>query len=153
MEDRNSIVIDIEYIIKYLKSDRLSENDEKLLSKLINRLNIDELLVFKQLAEQFKYNKKYLGWNKYKITKNAIILADKIFNCTEIKVFPYIEAIARKGWSLSNGTFAWGMYQLENYPSKQIYSDRRVQTCLKKSNELEFDIYNRFDFINIKPTK
>jgi len=152
-EDKFTLVFEIEYIIKKLKSDNLTEQDHNKLTEYINLLSIDELIIFKQLAEQFKYNKKYLGWKKYKISKNAINLMVKIFEHTGIKTFPYIEHVAGKGWSISDGSFAWGMYQLDKYPSDQIYCDVRTNECLKKKYRLEYDLYNRFNFIYLKETK
>ena len=149
--DKFTLIFEIEYIIKYLKSDKLTEKDNNKLTEYLNILSLDELKVFKQLAEQFKYNKKYLGWNKYKISKNAIDLTLKILKYTEIKVFPYIDRIARKGFDISGGTFAWGMEEL-NINQNKIYSDIRTNICLKKCYELEYDIYNSKGFITIKET-
>jgi len=154
LEDKNTLIFEIEYIIKYLKSDNLTEQDHNKLTQYLNLLNINELILFQKLAEDFKHNKKYLGWKKYKISKNSIDLMIKIYEHTEIKVFPYISKVAGKGWSLSDGSFAWGMYRLDgSYPTKQIYSDIRASECLKKCYELEYDVYMGNDFINVKETK
>jgi len=153
-EDKDTLIFEIEYIIKYLKSDNLTKDYNDKLTNFIENLNIDELILFQKLAEDFKYNKKYLGWKKYKISKNSIDLMIKIFEHTEIKVFPYVSKVAGKGWSISDGSFAWGMYRLDGeYPTKQIYSDIRANECLKKCYELEYDIYMGNDFINLKETE
>lgn len=114
--------IDIYYIIKYLFSDSLTEDDKNQLEEYISKLNLEQLKIFKRIGEELDHNAKYYGVKKYKITSNSIKLAIKIFNDIEIATFPCIEKIATKGWSISDGTFAWGMFQLDSFPAPQIYS-------------------------------
>lgn len=150
MEDVVRLKIDIEHIIKYLYSDSLTVADKERLNKYISTLNINQLNVFKALAEKYKDLTKYGGFKKYKITKNSIKLALKILRDTDIAVFPCIEKIACKGWSISDGTFAFGMYMLDyGYPAKKIYSDVRTKNLLGENMKLEYDIFNDFEIITI----
>jgi hypothetical protein len=144
------IKIDIERILGYLYSDKISSKYIRFLSEYIDLLNTNELNVFKIIADDLKYKKKYYGMKKYKIGDNSIKLSLKIFNQTGIKTFPYIERIACKGWSISDGSFAWMMYKLENYPGDTLNSDIRVRICLRKDVVLENSLFNRFDFISLK---
>lgn len=150
MEDVIRLKIDIEHITKYLYSDSLTTTDKEMLHEYISKLNISQLNVFKALAERYKYLTKYIGVKKYKITRNSIRLAYKILNDTGISTFPCIEKVACKGWSIADGTFAWGMNMLEyGYPAKSIYSDIRTKNLLGKNIRLKYDIYNDFELITI----
>lgn len=143
--EKKLIELDILDIIKYLYSYSLEEKDKKNLKEYINKLTIKELNVFKEIAKQLKELKKYHGHNKYKITSNSIKLTVKIYENTGVTTFPYIERIAQKGWSISDGTFSWGTYMLNEYPAKMIYSCDRVNKCLLKKNKLEYDINDFYE--------
>lgn len=131
----------IEADTKYLFTDSVEDQEKELLNNYIEQFNEYELSIFKKILEFLKYQSKYVGC-KYNITKNSIVLCIKIYDDTGIKTFPFIHKVARKGYSISGGTFAFGVYTLETFFPNIIYCDYRAADCLKKSSILEFDIDN-----------
>lgn len=84
------------------------------------------------------------GAKKYKISKNAIYAAIRIKKELNISCYPYIEKIATKGWSRSDGTFSWGIRILNaNYLNEELYSFDPVKQVLSKKYKLEVGPYLR----------
>lgn len=155
MEDKNdinSLKIDIQYILRYLYTKGVTEEDKENLYKYMDNLTYEELLIFKKIVEDMKYYKKYKGLDKYRVSKNAINLCLKIYKDVELKTVPYIERIACKGWDMSGGTYAFEMILLEK-ETNYIYSYYRVSECLKKKNIIDFDIDDMDTIITFKGGK
>jgi hypothetical protein len=53
-----------------------------------------------------------LGKKNAKITRNAILLAEKIEKDVGVFVFPHIRRVACRGWDVSGGTWSWAMQGL-----------------------------------------
>lgn len=129
---------DIMLLTRQLFSYSLEDNYKEKIYKYINILSDKELKMFNKYAKDFVYNKKYLGCKNIKITTNAVKLCEKIYKGLDIKVFPYICKIAHKGYSVGDGTYAWGMYELSEY-RKLLYSNFKVKICLKRNMSFNFD--------------
>lgn len=133
------------YNLYELNSFSLTDKDIELLHNYIEELDKKELEIFYKLMNEFIHFKNYCGHKKYKITNNAIRLAIKISDQISIKVFPYIERIAKKSWSVSDGTFSWGMYILQSNKGMVGCYDK-VNECLKSKSVLEW--YNSTEIGN-----
>lgn len=121
-------------------------DDRKILGLLCSYyedLNDSERNKFHELSERFYWYYKQ-GRKKYKITKNAIYIADRIKRELEVSCYPYIDKIATKGWSTSGGTFSFGMTVLYGSVDREIYSFEPVKLYLRKNTELNIGPYNGF---------
>lgn len=68
-----------------------------------------------------------------KITNNSILLSKKIFEQTDILVYPIIFRTYASRGMLANGAFSWTMYKKN---MQEIGSIDTVKTCLNKSKKL-----------------
>ena len=123
-----------------LFKDKKSAN---LLCLYFQSLNDCEQTKFLELSERF-YNFIKCGSRKYKITKNSVYIANRIKQELKIPCYPFIEKIATKGWSTSDGTFSWGMTLLNGCVEKELYSFEPVKLYLRKNTELNIGSYNGF---------
>lgn len=114
-----------------------------LLCSYFQSLNDCEQTKFLELSGRF-YNFIKCGSRKYKITKNSVYVADRIKHELKISCYPFIEKIATKSWSTSDGTFSWGMTLLNGCVEKELYSFEPVKLYLQKNTELNIGPYNGF---------
>ena len=123
-----------------LFKDKKSAN---LLCLYFQSLNDCEQTKFLELSERF-YNFIKCGSRKYKITKNSVYIANRIKQELKISCYPFIEKIATKGWSTSDGTFSWGMTLLNGCVEKELYSFEPVKLYLRKNKDLIIGDLNEF---------
>lgn len=71
-----------------------------------------------------------------KITVNAIKLSKKIYEETDLLVYPVIFRTYASRGMLMSGAFSWVMYQKNE---KEVGSIDTVSTCLKKNKKLVVD--------------
>lgn len=92
---------------------------------------------FLNLSSRF-YDFVKCGSKKYKITKNSVYIANRLKRELRISCYPYIEKIATKGWSTSDGTFSWGMELLNSSIEidREIFSFEPARLYIKKNSEL-----------------
>ena len=92
----------------------------------IEQFNSSEWSEIKNLADR-----KHL-----KITKNSILLSQKILEQTGILVYPIIFRTYASQNMLKQGAFSWTMYKKN---MQEVGSIDTVKTCLKKNNKLFVD--------------
>lgn len=115
--------------LENLYSSTVTEKSKFNLHLFVNLLNKKELKIFED-------NVEVLMNNGEKITNNAIRLCLKIYTETKLKVFPYIERCARKGWSVKDGTFSWTMKRLDD-STGCIGGYSFVKECIKQKTKLK----------------
>lgn len=121
------------------------DNSTKLLCDYYESLSQQEKNDFERLSERFCYYLK-MGQRRYKITKSAIYIANRIKKELGISCYPYIEKIATKSWSTSGGTFAWCMKLLvPNDIHNEIYSYKPAKEYLLKNTVISIGECNGFN--------
>lgn len=125
--------------------------DEKLkniLAAYYSLLNEDEKTCFEKYSEQFHQFAKR-GAKKYKITKNAILIALRLKNELGVTCYPFIEKVATRGWGTDGGTFSWSMRILSNSAIEQeICSLEPASMFINKKYKLTIGPYNGFTVVS-----
>lgn len=129
-----------------IMSDSVTEKDEDLLYDYINRLSPIQYQDFVRNVYRLT-DRKTKGNKRAKITHNAIRLALRIEEYGDnIRVFPFIEKLATKGWPTSDGTYSFSMPILVNtgkyideYIENELYSFGPIEKLVSKKNII--DIY------------
>lgn len=75
----------------------------------------------------------FLKLKGQKVTKNSILLSQKIYEETGILVYPIIYRTYASRGMLANGAFSWTMYKQN---MQEVGSIDTVKTCLNKSKKL-----------------
>lgn len=129
-----------------IMADSVTEKDEDLLYEYVERLNSVQYQDFVKNVYRL-VDRKTKGNKRAKITHNAIRLTLRIEEAdNNIRVFPFIEKLATKGWPTSDGTYSFSMPILLNtgkyideYLENEIYSFGPIDRLVSKKNRL--DIY------------
>lgn len=111
----------------YIYSDKLTENNIIKINEFIDDLSELELLEWNKCLN-------FCNGCGFKITNNAVKLMLKIYEMFNIKVFPYIQKEARKGYSIKGGTYAFSMYTLDN--TLGLNSHDKVKDILSNKNKI-----------------
>lgn len=96
-----------------------------------------DAMIRKYIKDQY-YAIKYLGKKRVYITKNTILLSQKIKKELDISCYPMIETIGNKD-NIHLGGWSWSMLEIEG--SRSIGSCEHVSTCLRKTNKFD-EIHN-----------
>jgi phosphoribosylaminoimidazole carboxylase (NCAIR synthetase) len=88
-----------------------------------------------KLIDDTAFKNEYFSKNRYKISKSALVLGEKIYDEMGRYVFPFIEKINTKGYS-GCGTWSWSMWDLKTQFS--IGSSDSVNDCKLKKHGLDF---------------
>ena len=129
-----------------IMADSVTEKDEDLLYEYVERLNSVQYQDFVKNVYRL-VDRKTKGNKRAKITHNAIRLTLRIEEIDRnLRVFPFIEKLATKGWPTSDGTYSFSMPILLNtgkyideYLENEIYSFGPIDRLVSKKNRL--DIY------------
>lgn len=125
-------ILTIKEKIKLIYSLKLNIKDKEKLFNYLDILTDNELIYFLNIID-------YIGnYPCVKITRSSILLTLKIYEQIGIKVFPYIEKIATKGFDIAGGSYAFGMYILDE-GNTQILSAYRTKSLLLKKNTIYAD--------------
>ena len=138
--------VDISRLFAHMTSimaDSVTEKDEDLLYDYVTRLKPIQYQSFVRNVYRL-VDRKTKGNKRAKITHNAIKLALRIEQVDSIRVFPFIEKIATKGWDTKGGTYSFSMpilvstgKDIDEYESKCI-EGKAFQVMI--DNNLDFDI-------------
>ena len=129
-----------------IMSDSVTEKDEDLLYDYINRLSPIQYQDFVRNVYRLT-DRKTKGNKRAKITHNAIRLTLRIEEIDRnLRVFPFIEKLATKGWPTSDGTYSFSMpilissgKDIDEYIENEIYSFGPIEKLVSKKNTI--DIY------------
>lgn len=128
-----------------IMSDSVTEKDEDLLYDYITRLKPIQYQSFVRNVYKL-IDRKTKGNKRAKITHNSIRLALRIEEIDDIRVFPFIEKIATKGWDTKGGTYSFSMpilvstgKDIDEYIENEIYSFGPIDKLVSNKNTL--DIY------------
>ena len=129
-----------------IMADSVTEKDEDLLYDYVSRLTPIQYQDFVRNVDRL-IKRKTLGNKRAKITHNAIRLALRIEAYdNSMRVFPFIEKVATKGWDTKGGTYSFSMPILVNtgtyideYIYNEIYSFGPIDKLVSKKTKL--DIY------------
>lgn len=110
-------------------------------------LSEDEQECFRQQSEWLLSLVK-LGAKKYKITKNAILIAIRLKEELNITCYPFINKIATKGWGTSGGTFSWSMSYLK-HPG-DVNSFDKASALVSRNRNICIDAYHGFDMVSVE---
>ena len=137
--------VDISRLFAHMTSimaDSVTEKDEDLLYDYIKRLSPIQYQSFVRNVYQL-IDRKTKGNKRVKITHNAIRLALRLEEVDIIRVFPFIEKIATKGWDTKGGTYSFSMpilisngNNIDNYIENEIYSFGPIDKLVSKKNNL-----------------
>jgi len=119
--------------ISFLYSKTVTNKNNELIQNYIKELSDFERDSFNSITNDI------INMN-IKITNNAIRLTLKLFKDTNIKVFPYIQKEACRGYSMQDGTYAFSMCLLNSEPYKTIYSYRKIKDLLLKDSAIISDL-------------
>lgn len=123
------------------------EKIKNLLAEYYFSLTEKEKKIFQKYSEKFWLYYKS-GAKKYKISKNAILIAIRLKKECNISCYPFVEKIATKGWSTSGGTFSWSMRILEGDTEKEIFSFEPTANIINKKYNIFIDNYRDSMIIN-----
>ena len=129
-----------------IMADSVTEKDEDLLYEYVERLNSVQYQDFVKNVYRL-VDRKTKGNKRAKITHNAIRLTLRIEEAdNNIRVFPFIEKLATKGWPTSDGTYSFSMpilissgKDIDEYIENEIYSFGPIEKLVSKKNTI--DIY------------
>ena len=129
-----------------IMADSVTEKDEDLLYDYITRLKPIQYQSFVRNVYKL-IDRKTKGNKRAKITHNAIRLTLRIEETDKsIRVFPFIEKLATKGWPTSDGTYSFSMpilvstgTDIDEYIENEIYSFGPIEKLVSKKNTI--DIY------------
>ena len=140
--------VDISRLFAHMTSimaDSVTEKDEDLLFDYVTRLKPIQYQSFVRNMYRL-IDRKTKGNKRAKITHNAIKLALRIEQVDSIRVFPFIEKIATKGWDTKGGTYSFSMpilvstgKDIDEYIENEIYSFGPIDKLVSNKNTL--DIY------------
>ena len=140
--------VDISRLFAHMTSimaDSVTEKDEDLLYDYVTRLKPIQYQSFVRNMYRL-IDRKTKGNKRAKITHNAIKLALRIEQVDSIRVFPFIEKIATKGWDTKGGTYSFSMpilvstgKDIDEYIENEIYSFGPIDKLVSNKNTL--DIY------------
>lgn len=141
--------VDISRLFAHMSSimaDSVTEKDEDLLYDYITRLKPIQYQSFVRNVYKL-IDRKTKGNKRAKITHNAIRLTLRIEEKDKsIRVFPFIEKLATKGWPTSDGTYSFSMpilvstgTDIDEYIENEIYSFGPIEKLVSKKNTI--DIY------------
>lgn len=141
--------VDISRLFAHMTSimaDSVTEKDEDLLYDYITRLKPIQYQSFARNVYKL-IDRKTKGNKRAKITHNAIRLTLRIEEKDKnIRVFPFIEKLATKGWPTSDGTYSFSMpilisngNDIDEYIENEIYSFGPIDKLVSKKNKI--DIY------------
>ena len=143
---------DLDLNTRKLCTESVRENEKalKFLCDYYESLNEEERYVFEDIADEYYYLTKQ-GSKKFKITQNGIYIAKRIKDELGISCYPVIEKIATKGWSTSDGTFAWSMRKLMSGSFQaDIHSFEPVREYRIKDSVLNIGEYNSFSVVSVE---
>lgn len=123
------------------------EKARNLLAEYYSSLTEKEKEIFQRYSEKFLFYSKN-GAKKYKISKNAILIAVRLKKECGISCFPFVEKIATKGWPTAGGTFSWSMRILEGDIEKEIFSFEPTTDVINKKYNIFIDNYRDNMVIN-----
>ena len=140
--------VDISRLFAHMTSimaDSVTEKDEDLLYDYVTRLKPIQYQSFVRNMYRL-IDRKTKGNKRAKITHNAIKLTLRIEQVDSIRVFPFIEKIATKGWDTKGGTYSFSMpilvstgKDIDEYIENEIYSFGPIDKLVSNKNTL--DIY------------
>ena len=141
--------VDISRLFAHMNSimaDSVTEKDEDLLYDYVSRLKPIQYQSFVRNVYRL-IDRKTKGNKRAKITHNAIRLTLRIEEADKsIRVFPFIEKLATKGWPTSDGTYSFSMpilvstgTDIDEYIENEIYSFGPIEKLVSKKNTI--DIY------------
>lgn len=141
--------VDISRLFAHMSSimaDSVTEKDEDLLYDYVLRLKPIQYQSFVRNVYKL-IDRKTKGNKRAKITHNAIRLTLRIEEADKsIRVFPFIEKLATKGWPTSDGTYSFSMpilvstgTDIDEYIENEIYSFGPIEKLVSRKNEI--DIY------------
>jgi len=133
-----------------IMSDSVTEKDEDLLYDYVSRLKPIQYQSFVRNVYRL-IDRKTKGNKRAKITHNAIRLTLRIEEIDRnLRVFPFIEKLATKGWSTSDGTYSFSMpilvskgTDIDEYIENEIYSFGPIEKLVSNKNTI--DIYGLKD--------
>lgn len=139
--------VDISRLFAHMTSifaDSVTEKDEDLLYDYVTRLKPIQYQSFVRNVYKL-IDRKTKGNKRAKITHNAIRLTLRIEEADKsIRVFPFIEKLATKGWPTSDGTYSFSMpilvsigTDIDEFIENEIYSFGHIDKLISKKNELE----------------
>ena len=138
--------VDISRLFAHMTSimaDSVTEKDEDLLYDYVTRLKPIQYQSFVRNVYRL-VDRKTKGNKRAKITHNAIKLALRIEQVDSIRVFPFIEKIATKGWDTKGGTYSFSMpilvstgKDIDEYIENEIYSFGPIDKLVSKKNIIE----------------
>lgn len=122
----------------YLMSHNIPDCDFRKLKNYINLLSENELKNYIEIAQRLYDRKTISKSNRIKISPNAVKLCLKLAD-EGCHTFPYIEKLATKGWSTSDGTYSFSMPLLEGTGAwqKDIFSFGPIEKLIKKDTILD----------------
>lgn len=115
--------------ISFLYSKTVTTKDNQLIQNYIN--NLSELE-----RDNFSLIVNDLITANLKITHNAVRLALKLYKDANIKTFPCVFKAACKSYSVSDGSYSFFMYLLDNESNRYVYSYYNVKDLLLKYNNI-----------------
>ena len=129
-----------------IMADSVTEKDEDLLYEYVERLNSVQYQDFVKNVYRL-VDRKTKGNKRAKITHNAIRLTLRIEEAdNNIRVFPFIEKLATKGWPTSDGTYSFSMpilvskgTDIDEYIENEMYSFGPIEKLVSNKNTI--DIY------------
>lgn len=124
------------------------ERSKELLTTYYNSLSEAEKEHFGKYSEQFwSFAKR--GAKKYKISKNAILIAMRLKDELDISCYPFVEKIATKGWDTRGGTFSWSMRVLDgSVLEHELCSFEPASMFISKKYSISVGPYNGFTVVS-----
>lgn len=127
------------------------EKVQRILCEYFNSLTEKEKKLCEKKAEEL-YERVNVFGSKYSITKSSIIIANRVKKELGYACFPIIEKVARKGWSVADGTFAWSMPLLKETVGifNDINSYEPVRLYLLKNSEINLSEDKSFLVLSVE---
>lgn len=120
-----------------------SEKLKSLLAKYYFSLNEEEQARFREFSARYR-DFSICGGKKYKITRNSILIAERVKSELNEPCYPFIDKIATKGWSTRGGTFSWCIKRLKGNAESEICSFDAASMVSCKKYKLYINTYNCF---------
>lgn len=127
------------------------EKSQRLLCEYFDSLTEKEKEICENKANELYERVKVYG-SKYAITKSSIVIAKRVKEELGFTCFPLIEKVARKGWSVADGTFAWSMPLLKDSVGlfNDINSYEPVKMYLLKNSVLNISEDKSFLVVSVE---